>query len=297
MQAVTEALGIGIPFPDWIRPDVFTIPGFTINGATFGPFPLRWYALAYIGGIGFCWWYMVQMLKTKRLWADPPGPGLNARDVEDFIFYAALGVILGGRIGSVLFYNSDKYLNDPIQILYIWEGGMSFHGGLIGVIIAMVLFARSRKIPLLRLGDIVSVGVPVGLGLGRLANFVNQELWGRPTELPWGMVFKTDPLGLSRHPSQLYQAAFEGIVLFVVLRILSHRFQAFSRPGLLAGVLLAGYGIGRILLEFVREPDANLSDLPFGLTMGMILSAPMLIGGAYLILRALRRTQETPQVV
>jgi phosphatidylglycerol:prolipoprotein diacylglycerol transferase len=286
-----EAMAIavaGIPFPDWIQPEVFTIPAFSIGDMHIGPLPLRWYALAYIAGLALGWLYMARLVRTERLWPTPPGAPMTSRDVEDFVFYAALGVILGGRLGSILFYNFETFLRDPLSALRIWEGGMSFHGGLIGVALAIVLFARARKIPLLTLGDLTAAVVPIGLFFGRVANFINQELWGRPTDLPWGVVFETDPERLARHPSQLYQAGLEGLLLFAVLAWLIFRRDALRQPGRVTGTFLLGYGIVRSLAETVRVPDAHLTDLPFGISMGTYLSLPMVAIGAWLVWNALK---------
>lgn len=277
---------LALPYPA-IDPAVFTIPGFSVAGVELGPFPLRWYALAYMGGLVLAWRYIIALLNNSKLWRGQQPP-MNSAAVDDFIFWATLGVILGGRLGYVLFYKPDMIWKAPGDILAVWNGGMSFHGGLIGVILGIVYFAYSRKIPILRLGDLAAAAAPFGPFLGRIANFINGELWGRETNVPWGMVF---PSGgdVVRHPSQLYEAFLEGVVLYVVLRIATHRFQALARPGLAAGLFLTGYALSRILLETVREPDAHLAPFPFGLTMGMLLSMPMLVGGVWLLWRAMGR--------
>lgn len=272
-----------LPYPA-IDPALFTIRGFELFGLHLGPFPLRWYALAYMAGLLLAWRYIAALLTNAKLWRGRPAP-MAAEAADDFLFWATLGVILGGRLGYVLFYKPDMLWKAPGDILAVWNGGMSFHGGLIGVILAITYFSLSRKISLLRLGDLAAASAPFGLFFGRIANFINGELWGRQTNVPWAMVFPTGG-DVPRHPSQLYEAFLEGIVLFVLLRIATHRFLALARPGLVAGLFLIGYALSRIALETVRQPDAHLPIFPFGLTMGMMLSLPMLIGGLYLLWRA-----------
>jgi phosphatidylglycerol:prolipoprotein diacylglycerol transferase len=251
-----------------------------------GPIAIRWYALAYIVGLLVGWRYC--------LWLARLPPAVVTRvQIDDFLAWAIVGVILGGRFGYALFYQPGYYLSHPLEILMVWEGGMSFHGGTVGVILSLILFARRRRIPFLALCDIVTAAVPIGLFLGRLANFVNAELYGRPTDVPWAMVFPTDEAQLPRHPSQLYEAGLEGIVLFVVLFLLIRNPAVRRRHGLVTGVFLAGYGVARIFVEFFREPDAFLGFLRFGTTMGQWLSLPMLVVGAYLIWRA-RRLEPQP---
>jgi phosphatidylglycerol:prolipoprotein diacylglycerol transferase len=247
-----------------------------------GPFAIRWYALAYIAGIVLGWWW------CKRLLAKPPHV-MTPAAFDDFILWATLGIVLGGRLGYVLFYRPDYYLEQPLEALKVWQGGMSFHGGMLGTVLALVLFARRRRIPLLALSDVVACGVPFGLFFGRIANFINGELWGRVTDVPWGMVFpNAGPL--PRHPSQLYQAGLEGIVLFLVLFVIE-RAGARQRPGLTTGVFLIGYGIARSIGELFRQPDAFLGFLVGGVTMGQLLSAPMILVGLYLVLRARRHRE------
>jgi phosphatidylglycerol:prolipoprotein diacylglycerol transferase len=220
------------------------------------------------------------------LWLAQRRPSLVTRlQIDDFLVWATLGVVLGGRLGYVLFYQPLHYLHNPLDILMVWQGGMSFHGGLAGVILAMVLFARKHRIPFFALTDIVACATPVGLFLGRLANFVNGELYGRPSNVPWGMVF---PNGgpAPRHPSQLYEATLEGVVLFLLLFVLARFTRAKERLGLLSGVFLAGYAISRIVAELFREPDVQIGFLPGGTTMGQWLSAPMLVVGIVFIIRA-----------
>ena len=243
-----------------------------------GPLAIRWYSLAYITGILAAWWLMLRML-------DRPGAPMARRHADDFVFYATLGVLLGGRLGYVLFYRPDYYLGHPLEILKLWEGGMSFHGGALGVIIAMAVFCRRHGINFLRMGDYIVTVVPLGLFLGRLANFVNGELWGRPTDVPWAVVF---PGGgpLPRHPSQLYEAGLEGLLLFTILNLLFWKSPtARYRPGFLAGSFLAGYGVFRFIVEFFREPDEQLEAFARAthLHMGQWLCMPMILIGLWLI--------------
>ncbi|MGE0752520.1 MAG: prolipoprotein diacylglyceryl transferase [Variibacter sp.] len=260
-------------------------PAFDPILVSFGPFAIRWYALAYIFGILLGWLYARVIIRSERLWGRPAP--LTTFDFDDFIVWVTIGIILGGRVGYVLFYNPAYFAAHPGDIFQIWHGGMSFHGGFTGCVIAVILFARRRGIPILTLGDITCAVGPIGLFLGRIANFVNGELWGRVTDVPWAMVF---PSGgpLPRHPSQLYEAGLEGIVLFVVLAI-AVRAGALKRPGLVVGLFVLGYGLARIIGETFREPDAQLGFLWGGLTMGMLLSIPMVLAGVALIVIALRR--------
>jgi phosphatidylglycerol:prolipoprotein diacylglycerol transferase len=270
-----------------------------------GPFALRWYALAYIAGIGLGWWWG-RRLAEPRLWggAEPP---ITKAQVDDFVLWIAVGIILGGRLGYVLFYQPTLFVSDPLQVLRVWEGGMSFHGGFLGVCIATAVFARVNKVDILRLGDMVAPCVPFGLFFGRLANFINGELWGRVTESPFGMVFCNGrlleqyggacPAGpLPRHPSQLYEAALEGVVLFLILFWATHLARLLPRKGAVTGLFLVFYGIFRVAVETVREPDKGLEN-PFGigLTMGMALSIPMILVGLVLLLRARPAPSTPPQ--
>ena len=239
-----------------------------------GPFAIRWYALAYIVGLLIGWRYCL-------LLAGRP-PHIAARqDVDDFLVWATLGVVLGGRIGYVLFYKPGYYIYHPLEALYVWHGGMSFHGGAIGVTVAILLFTRARRIPLFAFSDIISEAIPIGLFFGRIANFVNGELFGRPSNVPWAMIF---PYGgpVPRHPSQLYEALCEGILLFLLL-FAAERLGARRRPGIVTGLFLAGYAVARMSGELCREPDPQLGFLIFGTTMGQLLSIPMLIVGALII--------------
>ena len=263
-----------IPFPA-INPVLFSI----------GPLAVRWYALAYIVGIIAGWFYARAIIASERYWGG--AAPLTVIDFDDFVIWITLGIILGGRIGYVLFYNLPHFAEHPLQIFELCNGGMSFHGGVLGCFVAIYAFARRRRIPLLSLGDVTTAVAPIGLFLGRLANFINGELWGRPTDVPWAMIF---PNGgpLPRHPSQLYEATLEGIVLFVVLALMV-RAGALKRPGLVSGSFLLGYGIARVICEQFREPDVQLGFLWGGLTMGMILCIPLMLAGIGLLTYTLTR--------
>jgi len=252
-----------------------------------GPLAIHWYGVGYVVGILFAWWYARRIVSTPRLWAHDRPP-ITAEDIDDFVVWAAVGIVLGGRIGYVLFYDFARYMENPTDIVALWQGGMSFHGGLTGVVVAMILFARSRGFSSFSMFDVIAVGAPVGLGLVRVTNFINSELWGRPTDVPWAFVF---PNGgpLPRHPSQLYEAALEGLVLFVLLAMLVFVARKLRTPGFVAGAFVLGYGLSRIFVEFFREPDPQLGYLAFGwLTMGMILSLPMVLIGLWAMARARR---------
>lgn len=262
-----------------------------------GPLAIRWYALAYVAGILLGWRYATGLLRNGKLWTHRPAPFTPAQ-MDDLILWITLGVIVGGRLGHVIFYTPAMIWQNPVGILKTWEGGMSFHGGVIGVSVALIAFAWRNRLDLLRMADVVVAAYPIGHFLGRIANFINGELWGRPTDLPWGMVFcntqivKTYgycPAGYApRHPSQLYEAFFEGLVLFLILRWATHVAKLGNRRGAISGLFLTFYGLFRIAIENVREPDAGMPSFPFGLTMGMILSVPMVAGGLFLIWRAMR---------
>ena len=262
-----------------------TLPAFDPVLVTIGPFAIRWYALAYIFGILLGWLYARALIRTKRHWGGPAP--MTVIDFDDFVLWVTLGIILGGRLGYVLFYNPAHFLAHPAEIAEVWKGGMSFHGGFAGCVAAVVLFAWRRRISILSLGDITCAVAPIGLLLGRLANFINGELWGRTTDVAWGMAF---PGGgsLPRHPSQLYEAALEGMVLLVVLALLI-RSGMLKRPGAIIGLFAVCYGIARIICEFFREPDPQLGFLWGGLTMGMLLSVPLMLVGLGFIAVALKR--------
>jgi len=260
-----------LPYPD-IKPEIFSI----------GPFAVRWYALAYIAGLVIGWQIM------RRVCTQPPKV-LSPEKIDDFLLWAALGVILGGRIGYVLFYKPSFFLENPGQIVMLWEGGMSFHGGLLGVITAILAFAFKNHISPFLLSDLVALVTPIGLFFGRIANFINGELWGRPTDVPWAMIF---PRGgpMPRHPSQLYQATFEGILLFSLVLVVWRFTDGRRRPGLITGTFCMGYAVARIVGETFREPDSFLGFILGSdwLTMGMLLSLPVLAFGAWLVIRAYR---------
>ena len=266
-----------MPFPD-IDPVAFSI----------GPFAVRWYALAYLGGVFLGALYGMSLLARKSLWANN-SPPFSPGAIFDFAFWAVIGIVGGGRLGYVLFYNLPFFAANPAEILKIWDGGMSFHGGLVGIIVAMLAFTKSRGGNLLSSLDLLGAIGSIGIFLGRIANFINGELWGNVTTLPWGVVF---PAGgdLPRHPSQLYEAALEGVVLFLVIRFVTHVLHGLRRPGLAAGIFCIGYALSRILIEYVRVPDAQLGYLYDGwLTMGQILTAPMLVAGIALLIHANRK--------
>lgn len=251
-----------IPYPE-IDPVLFSL----------GPIAIRWYALAYIAGLVLGWRYGLKL-------AAAPGSRIKPEAVDDFLLWATLGVVLGGRLGYVLFYKPDYYLSQPLEIFAVWHGGMSFHGGMTGVALSILLFAWKRGIDWRDLSDIAARCTPFGLFFGRIANFINGELWGRPADdsVPWAMVFPTGG-PVPRHPSQLYEALLEGLVLFVVLWLVARKVPAARRPGFLTGTFLVGYGVARIIAEFFREPDAFLGYLIAGATMGQLLSIPMVLVG------------------
>jgi phosphatidylglycerol:prolipoprotein diacylglycerol transferase len=251
-----------------------------------GPLAIRWYGLAYITGLVLGWRYTVWLARQARF--NGPDSRPTATDLDDFLFWAMAGVLIGGRMGIVLFYQPHEYLANPLSILKIWEGGMSFHGGMLGVVTALILFTRKRYIKLFHVSDLVACAAPIGLFFGRLANFVNGELWGRVTDSPLGMVFPTGG-PLPRHPSQLYEAASEGAILFVLLAILAQQPAVRRRDGMLTGLFLVGYSIARSTCELFREPDSYLGFIIGGISMGQILSFPMLIVGLAMIVAALRQ--------
>lgn len=337
-----------IQFPQ-IDPAALILPGFELFGRDWGPFPLRWYALAYIVGLVLGWRWMASLIGRERLWT-PGKPSVTAGQTDDFLFWATLGVILGGRMGYILFYKTDMVWKNPLELFQIWQGGMSFHGGLVGVALAAFWYASkprfdphayqqalkkiaapaapeknkdafvefprlgwvkksdaekaqkeaTRAVSLLGLGDLAAAAAPIGLFFGRIANFINGELWGRHTDAPWGVVFPEGGYNwatrawvsygneTARHPSQLYEAALEGVALFAIVNIATLRFQSLARPGFNTGLFLICYGLFRFLLEFVREPDAHMPEALRGyVTMGMLLSLPMILAGAWLLRRAL----------
>lgn len=288
-----------IPFPD-ISPDIFSI---TLFGFNIAP---KWYAMAYIVGIILGWLIIKSALNRPHLWRN--GPPMQVKQLEDLLTYIVAGVIGGGRLGYVLFYKPGEYLSNPIDILKIWEGGLSFHGGFLGVVVGVYLFSRRYKVPLPDLADIIAVAATPAVLLVRCANFINAELWGRQTDLPWGVVFPgaaaqscaTVGDACVRHPSQLYEAGLEGLLLGLILLLLAFRFGGLKKPWLLSGVFFAGYGFARFLVEFVRQPDEQFTSIGnelglalhyggYGLTMGQILTVPMILTGITVILIASRR--------
>jgi len=244
-----------------------------------GPFAIRWYALAYIAGLIVGWALLRAVLARESLWRGAARP--NRESMDDLLAYCAVGVIVGGRLGNVLFYDPSYYFAHPLEIFKLWEGGMAFHGGVIGALIAIALFARREHTSTLTAMDLVALAAPIGLFFGRLANFIKPELWGRPTDVAWAMIFPGSD-GQPRHPSQIYEALLEGAALFVILSIMA-RLGALRRPGLLTGSFAVLYALARTFCEFYRDPDPRLEDLGHGLTMGMFLSAPLVIIGAGLI--------------
>ncbi|MFT4620658.1 MAG: phosphatidylglycerol:prolipoprotein diacylglycerol transferase [Sulfitobacter sp.] len=295
---------LAIPFPP-LAPEIFTIAFGGVN------FALRWYALAYIAGLLIGWWIVASLMRRAHLWLGETPP-MTVPQVEALLTWVILGVVLGGRLGYVAFYQPDYYLANPAEILMVWQGGMSFHGGFLGVVVAGLLYCWAIKAPILPVADALAVAAPIGLMLGRIANFINAELWGRPTDVAWGVIFPGPAAqdcgaaitGLcARHPSQLYEAALEGLFLALVLFWLAYRRGALMRPGLMTGLFLAGYGAARAFVELYRQPDAQfvtetnpLGHAYFlgevGLTMGQVLSLPMVALGLGLILGSyLRRAR------
>ncbi len=281
------AASSAIAFPDLgLSPTVFEI----------GWFQLRWYSIAYLAGIFIGYWYLLKLLNQ-------PGAPMARRHADDLVFYAALGIILGGRLGYVLFYNLPYYAEHPVEILKLWDGGMSFHGGVIGTSLGILYLARKEKLQWLRIHDYVACCVPFGLFFGRLANFVNQELWGAPTNVPWAVRFEeATPYGMTlgppRHPSQLYEAGLEGLLLFAILWLMFWRTNARYEPGKLVGAFIFFYGIFRFGVEFIREPDSQLAEFAAqtGLHMGQWLTVPMILGGIYLMVTAKRRRERVEPI-
>lgn len=274
-----------IRFPDWISEDAIS----------FGNFSIKWYGIAYVVSLFGAYLYAARIAETRKYWVQPhPTRGSvivpTRDDLGDLMFNAFLGILIGGRLGYILFYSTDTIWTAPLDIFKIWQGGMSFHGGFLGVCAAVYLTSRAKKIEVMRLADITAIGAPLGPLLVRLTNFANQELWGRPTDLPWAMIFPKDPDLLPRHPSQLYEAFLEGAVLWLILRVLTQR-GLLTRPGIMTGTFIAGYGVFRFAVEFVREPDATL----FGpLTRGMAYSLPMVVVGLGIIIWAAQRKPVDP---
>ncbi len=275
METLAARLAI-LPFPE-IDPVIFQI----------GPLAVHWYGLAYVAGILIGWFYARRLAMNTALWRNET-PAITLQQLDDFLLWAAGGIVLGGRIGYILFYDLGSVLANPIRAIEIWNGGMSFHGGFLGTTLAMIIFARRNGIGLWSLFDIVAAVVPIGLFFGRIANFINGELWGRLSSMPWAIVFPTGG-PFARHPSQLYEAALEGLMLLCVLAWFVYRRQALKSPGLVTGIFVLGYASSRIFVEFFREPDAQIGYLVGGwLTMGMVLSLPMALAGIWAIARARR---------
>lgn len=254
----------GLEYPQ-ISPIIFSI----------GPVAVRWYSMAYLAGILLGWWLINRNVEKNKL-------GLNKTQIEDLVFYITLGIVIGGRLGYVLFYGTVDFWRNPLQVFEIWKGGMSFHGGVIGVITAAYLFARKVNYRFLGVTDLIVLYAPIGIFMGRLANFINDELWGRVTDVPWAIRFPNGG-GLPRHPSQLYEAFFEGIVMFVVLNFLWRYKAVRERTGLVSALFVLFYGVFRISMEQFREPDAQLGYLMMGLTMGQILSIPLILAGVFVL--------------
>ena len=277
-----------IDFPSWLREDIFTI----------GKFSLKWYGVGYIVGLVCAYLYAVRLTKKRELWVQDkptriPEVVPTQEMLSDLMFYCLIGIIVGGRLGYVTLYAPETFLT-PLEVFKIWTGGMSFHGGFLGVVAACAFASWKFKIDKFRIGDMASVGAPIGLGIVRFfGNFINQELWGRPTDVAWAMRFPKDPDFLARHPSQLYEAFLEGLVLFLILRFLTVKYKALTKPGIIFGALMFFYGLFRFSIEFVREPDP----IPqFGmLTRGMAYSLPMVLAGALLMLWAYRRAPVSPK--
>jgi phosphatidylglycerol---prolipoprotein diacylglyceryl transferase len=295
----TGAMLAAIPFPD-ISPEIFSVEIFGMSLA------LRWYAMGYIVGIALGWMIVKAALRRPHLWRN--GAPMDPARMEDLLTYIVLGVIGGGRLGYVLFYQPAQFLANPVDIVKVWEGGLSFHGGFVGVVVAVWLFSRRHKVPLPDLADIIAVAATPAILLVRIANFINAELWGRPTDVPWGVIFPgaaaqscataTEPC--VRHPSQLYEAGLEGLLLGGILLLLAFRFGGLKRPWLLSGVFFAGYGLARFAVEFVRQPDAQFVSIGnelgwalqfgnYGLTMGQLLTLPMIVTGLVVVATARRR--------
>ncbi len=279
-----------IPFPDWLNDTAIPLPG---------PLSIKWYGLGYIFGVIGAYLWALKATRILDIWV--PNGMTRGSDVipnkemlEDFAFYCLLGIMIGGRLGSILLYDTHRYIEDPVRILKVWEGGMAFHGGFLGVCAAAWFIKRKYKASLWRWADMAAIGAPIGLFLVRLANFVNQELWGRPTDVPWAFVFEYDQSSLPRHPSQLYEAFLEGVVIFVILWILTRKTKILTKPGLCAGVFIFLYGVFRTFVEFFREPDP-IPQIHEFFTRGMLYSLPMIVIGLMIILWANKRQPVAPK--
>ncbi|UTW54971.1 prolipoprotein diacylglyceryl transferase [Kordiimonas sp. SCSIO 12610] len=277
--ATFSAISTTIPFPN-IDPVIISFGEVPLVGEL----AIRWYSLSYLAGLLFAGWYMGRIVKK-------PGAPMSKDHLDDMIFWATIGIIAGGRLGYVLFYGEGKFFNDPLLVFRFADGGMSFHGGLIGVVLAVIFIARKNKLNLMRVADLVAIVSPIGLLCGRIANFINGELWGRATDVPWAMVFPDDPSQLARHPSQLYEAFGEGLLLFIILQILYHRTNLPKKsPGVIAGLFFIGYGLARITVEFFREPDSHIG-LIAGISRGQMLSVPMFLLAAWLIHKGMNHSK------
>lgn len=265
---------------------VIAFPNIDPVAFSIGPLAVRWYSIAYIAGLLFAIWFAKRLVRNTCLWGDKPA-SVSASQIDDLLMWVTLGVIGGGRLGYVIFYKPSMLWPNPLEILQLWHGGMSFHGGFLGVVVATALFARKHKVMFLQLLDLAAVTVPVGLGLGRLANFIRGELYGRVSDVPWAMVF---PGGgpLPRHPSQLYEFALEGVVLFVVLLLAVFKGRVLSKAGMASGIFGVGYGLSRIVVEFARQPDAHIGFIGSWATLGMIYSLPVIGAGFWLLYHAKR---------
>jgi phosphatidylglycerol---prolipoprotein diacylglyceryl transferase len=261
----------------------FPFPNINPNLIELGPIVIKWYGLAYVGGLVFAAWYMKRLVLRAALWRGEK-PTMSPFQIDDMFMWFFAGVVGGGRLGYVLLYNPANYLAHPTNIFKVWDGGMSFHGGFLGVVVACYFYGRKIGSSLDRMLDLGAASVPVGLGLGRIANFVNAELFGRASDMPWAVIFPGDTFG--RHPSQLYEAILEGLLLFVAVRIATHRFGALAKPGRASGVFALGYGLSRIFIEFFRVPDAQIGYFGSFITMGMILSLPLVFVGIWLLWRS-----------
>ena len=262
---------------------MFEFPDISPVALDFGIIKIRWYALSYIAGILMSWYLILRIIKLKKI-------DINTKQISDLVGNSMIGIIIGGRLGYVLFYNPEYYFNNLIEIFKIWNGGMSFHGGFLGVVFAIIYSSKLFKVPLLTFSDLIALVTPVGLFFGRLANFVNGELYGRITNHPFGMVFPTGG-DLPRHPSQLYEALFEGVILFIILWIMASIFNLLKRPGLITSYFIFLYGLFRFFIEFYREPDEHMGLLYFELSMGQILSIPMILTGLYFSIIFLKKNE------
>ena len=262
---------------------VLNFPNISPNAIDYGPVVVKWYGLGYVASLLFATWYMKRLVSNLSLWGKL-APTMTKQQIDDMFVWFFLGVVGGGRIGYVLFYNLPKYLNAPLDVFKVWDGGMSFHGGFLGVVVACYFYGRKIVMGLDRMLDLGAASVPPALGFVRVANFINAELYGRASDLPWAVIFPHETF--ARHPSQLYEALLEGLALFIAVRIATHRFQALAHPGRASGIFALGYGVARIFVEYFRVPDAQLGYFFGFITMGMVLSLPLVAVGVWLLLRS-----------